>query len=404
MPTQRLYYHDSYLREFTAVFAGWHGASAVVLDRTAFYPASGGQDCDSGTLGGVPVVAVEQRDGEVLHLLEHPERFAVQPGATVSGSIDWEPRYALMQHHTGQHLLSALALQLFGWETASVHIGLRSATVEFATPEASEVELFALEERAHAEIAAARPVSVRLYDDETISGVALRKPVAREGALRVVTIEGLDQSACGGTHVSSTAEIGCLLLGATERIRKHVRVEFACGLRALNVARTHRRLVQSIASTLQCQPEQAPDLLEQHRGELVRLGKREKVLVKELSAWQGRAARENLQQQKEARDAGACVCAVRWVPVNPGEAERAFATAFCEQPRGALLTVCAESGAFLLVCSPDAFDAARWLSGLAESAGAKGGGNATQVSGRLLEPSRSAELAARLPESPFELS
>ncbi|MCW5964192.1 MAG: hypothetical protein KIT83_09140 [Bryobacterales bacterium] len=396
--TERLYYHDATLRQFQAKLIGWSDDGAAVLDRTAFYPASGGQDHDTGSLGGTRVTAVEERDGVLLHVLAEPlsEEFAV--GSTLDGCIDWERRFDLMQHHTGQHLLSAMALKLHGWETVSVHIGVGSATVEFAVPSATAEALAALESRVNGEIAAAHPVTVAVFAEN--EAPALRKMVTREGPLRVVTIQGIDQSACGGTHVSSTAQIGCLLLGASERIRKQLRVEFVCGLRAVRRSAMQRDLLVRAAAALQCQPDQLPQLLAQQRDELLRLAKRERALSRDLSAWRGRDARHSLTTDADGR-----CCAIRWVNENPGEAERTFATAFCEAPGGVLLTVCASTGAFLLATNPSSgVDAARWLTEQAAPLGAKGGGSAAMVSGRLAGTSQVQHLAALLPGTPAPIA
>lgn len=396
--TERLYYHDATLREFQAKLVGWSDDGAALLDRTAFYPASGGQDHDTGSLGGVRVTAVEDRDGALLHVLAEPRSAELAIGSAVDGVIDWERRFDLMQHHTGQHLLSAIALSLYGWETASVHIGVGSATVEFAVPSATAEELSALESRVNDEIAEARPVTVRLFAEG--EAPALRKAVKREGPLRVVTIQGIDQSACGGTHVSSTAQIGCLLLGTTERIRKQLRVEFVCGLRAVRRASFQRDLLARAAGILQCQPDQLPQLLAQQREELLRLVKREKALSRDLSTWRGRESRQQL-----AVDADGRCCAVRWVDENPGEAERAFATAFCEAPGGVLLTVCASTGAFLLAANASSgVNAAQWLTEKAAPLGAKGGGSAAMASGRLADAGLVQHLAALLPGTPAPIT
>lgn len=393
--TERLYYHDSFLRRFSAKMVGCTEDGGVLLDRSAFYPESGGQDCDTGWLGGVRVTRVEEREAAIVHHLENPRSLQLSPGSPIEGEIDWERRFDLMQQHSGQHLLSAVAQDLFGWETASVHLGAGSATVEFAVPQASPEELAQLEQRVNLEIAAARPVSAGMYAPD--AAPPLRKPTARTGMLRIVTIEGIDHSACGGTHVGSTAQIGCLLLGATERIRKQVRLEFACGLRAMRRAAEMRLLLSRCAASLQCHPAQLPELVARQRDEALQAAKREKGLSRELATFQGREARSRLPHGGVGPAAQACV-AVRWVPASPAEAERAFANAFCETPASILLTACAETGAFLLGCHPESgFDAAQWLRETAAASGAKGGGSATMVSGRVTPADQARMLPGLLP-------
>ncbi len=399
METERLYHYDATLREFDAVLTGWAEDGAALLNRTAFYPESGGQDCDTGllghtatgVLGAFRVTGVEDRDGLIAHRLEGDARASFSLGQTVHGQIHWPRRYSLMQHHTGQHLLSAVALQLHGWETVSVHIGIHNATVEFAIPTAESAALAVLEQRVNEEIVAAHPVHAAVYAPG--EAPTLRKAVAREGPLRVVTIETLDQSACGGTHVASSAHIGCLLLGATERIRKNLRVEFACGLRAVERASTQRDLLMRAASVLQCHPSQLPALLAQQRDELLRIGKRETILTRQLATWQGRDSRAALSLDAD----GYCV-AVSWIAENPADAQRAFAAAFCEAPGGVLLLANRSSGSFLLATNPESgIQANVWLNGVAAGLGARGGGSSTMVSGRIPNLEALDALAATLP-------
>ncbi|MCU0228984.1 MAG: alanyl-tRNA editing protein [Bryobacterales bacterium] len=403
MTTERLYHDDALLQEFQATVVGLDADGAVLLDRTAFYPESGGQDCDTGTLssltaaGEPPTVrawtvrAVEDRAGAIAHLLEDTQPEPPQPGQTLRGRIDWMRRLSLMQHHSGQHLLSAVALQHHGWETVSVHLGVHNATVEFAISSAEAAALADLERRANLEIAAALPITATFYPPG--EAPVLRKTVQREGPLRVVSIEGLDRSACGGTHVPNTAQIGCLLLGATERIRKNLRVEFVCGLRAVERAAGQRDLLAQVTTAMQCAAHQAPAMLARQREELIRLGKREAVLARELATWRGRQARAEL-----ALDANGNCVAVQWTAANPGEVERAFALAFCEMPGSILLAANRESGSFLLATHPESgFHAQEWLRLAGAALGAKGGGSAAMVNGRLPSPEALDALAATLP-------
>ena len=243
-PTERLYYTDAYQAEFTArVVDTKDDGRRVYLDATAFYPTSGGQKNDLGTLGGVSVVDIVDEENVIAHVLAGPV------GDTqVTGKIDWRRRFDHMQQHTGQHLLSAVFDDLFGMKTVSVHFGDSHSTLDLESDSLSADKLQRAECRANEIIAENRAVSVGFEDAGTAKG--LRKSVDREGALRIVSIDRLDRSACGGTHVRATGEIGCAMLRGTERIRNTMRVQFLCGLRAITRSRADFEALTGIAATL----------------------------------------------------------------------------------------------------------------------------------------------------------
>jgi alanyl-tRNA synthetase len=248
--TERLYYTDAYLRTFDArIVDRASDGRTIYLDRTAFYPTSGGQPFDTGTLAGIAVTDVIDEGERIAHVLAAP---APHDTATVSGIVDWTRRFDHMQQHTGQHLLSAIFADRFDLNTVSVHFGATSSTLDLDSETVSQKTLVAAEELANAAIAAPRDVSIAYESAATVTG--LRKAPPREGELRVVTIESLDKSACGGTHVRSTAEIGALLIRGTERVRKTTRVEFVCGLRAVRSARADHELISVLALSMGVAP------------------------------------------------------------------------------------------------------------------------------------------------------
>ena len=249
--TERLYYTDAYLRDFDAqVVERANDGRTLYLDRTAFYPTSGGQPFDTGTLAGVAVTDVVDEGERVAHVLAAPA-----PAAdTVRGAIDWTRRFDHMQQHTGQHLLSAIFADRFNLETVSVHFGAESSTLDLDAESLPQKTLLTVEQLANAAVTEPRAVSVSFENAATVTG--LRKPPPREGELRVVTIDALDRSACGGTHVRSTAEIGSILLRGTERVRKTTRVEFICGMRAVRAARADHELVSALALSLGVAPSE----------------------------------------------------------------------------------------------------------------------------------------------------
>ncbi len=249
--TERLYYHDSFLREFDARVISSEKAGEkwqVVLDRTAFYPTSGGQPHDTGRLGGAAVVEVTERtDGSVVHIADGP----VEVGA-VHGAIDWERRFEHMQQHTGQHLLSATFLKLFNYPTVSFHLGREVSTIDLAATAIEPGQLEQAEQATNQVIFGDRPVKVSFGSAEQLSAAGIRKAVDREGILRVIEIEGCDRQPCGGTHVARTGQIGMALLRKCEKVKQNWRVEFVCGARAASAARQDLRLLNEAARSLGC--------------------------------------------------------------------------------------------------------------------------------------------------------
>lgn len=262
--TERLYYHDAALCSFDGIIIA-HGADAqhVILDRSAFYPTSGGQPHDTGTLNGVRVVDVIDEDDRVIHLLEAP-----LPLGPVHGEVDPARRHDHMQQHTAQHLLSALAADRFGWETASVHFGADHSSIEFDTTAASEGELRELEAMANAAVAAAHPVTISFEESAEAAALGLRKAPARPGVIRVISIDQIDRSACGGTHVASTAAIGAIVVRGVERIRGHVRVGFLAGTRVIERGHATEALLASTAEAMSCAIEELPEIIAKRHVEL----------------------------------------------------------------------------------------------------------------------------------------
>ena len=254
--TERLYYTDARLTEFTANVVEIAG-ERVYLDRTAFYPTSGGQQFDTGTLGDARVVDVVDEKDRIAHVLEKAARFSA--GEEVKGRVDAARRFDHMQQHTGQHLLSAVFEDLFGHKTVSVHFGDESSTLDLDAPSLSMERALKAERRANEIVLENRPVKVTFEDSATASG--LRKAVDRTGEIRIVEIAGTDRSACGGTHVGGTAEIGPVTLRRVEKNKQGMRVEFICGWRALARARADFDALAAIAGSLTSSIDEAPGLV-----------------------------------------------------------------------------------------------------------------------------------------------
>jgi alanyl-tRNA synthetase len=251
--TERLFYTDAYLRVFSARVVAiepggpWGARPGVILDRTAFYPTSGGQPHDTGTLGGAPVVDVVEVNGSIVHVLGDQDGVptassAIAPGAGVEGTVDWERRFDHMQQHTGQHVLSAVFARVLGAETVSVHLD-GSSTLDLATSSLEPEVARRAEDEGNRIVFENRAVTVRFVSEAEAEQMGLRRPPQRSGTIRVVEVADCDRSACGGTHVRSTGEIGPIVLRRWERMKGQIRVEFLAGWRAIDDYRWKHALI-----------------------------------------------------------------------------------------------------------------------------------------------------------------
>ncbi len=282
--TKRLYYEDAYLTEFEAEVVErreHEGLPAVVLDRTAFYPESGGQPWDKGTLDGVEVVKVVEEDGSILHVLAKEI-----PGPRVRGLVDWPTRFDHMQQHTGQHVLSQAFWELLKGETLSFHLGPEVSTLEIGLRAITDADADRVEARANAIVWEGREVKAYSVPEERIGDVPLRRPPKKHGLLRVVEVDGFDWSACGGTHCRRTGEIGAIRLGAIEKIRGNLRFEFLCGGRALRDARGKDRTVRKLAAAFSCAAADVGAQVDKLSAEYKALKKRARRLEEKLAVFE----------------------------------------------------------------------------------------------------------------------
>ena len=260
--SERLYYRDSFLREFETQVISCEIAQTerageespcwwVTLEQSAFYPTSGGQPHDTGRLGDAPVLNVfEREDGTVVHVTDR--QIALGP---VRGSIDWSRRFDHMQQHSGSHVLTAAFLALFDISPVSFHMGKSVSTLDIATSSISAEQLENIERFVNEIIFEDRPIQVRYGTVAELATLGVRKDSEREGILRAVEIQGVDIQACGGTHVCHTGQIGMILVRRVKKIRENCRVEFVCGQRARQVARADFALVEDISQRLTCGPD-----------------------------------------------------------------------------------------------------------------------------------------------------
>lgn len=290
MTTRRLYYDDSFEREFTARvvhcellppdFQSGITAQALglLLDRTAFYPTSGGQPNDLGKIGEANVLDVRDDGDEIIHVVDR------RPGSPdVLGCINWPRRFDHMQQHTGQHLLSAMFQERFGRPTVSFHLGSEMSTIDLHGPEPTEEVLEGAERAANSIIFEDRPVTVRYGTAEDLGKLGVRKEVERKGILRAIEIEGADLQPCGGTHVKSTGQIGTLLVRRCTKMRQDWRVEFVCGGRAERAARQDFQRIRAAAEKLGCAPDEIVASIGRVLSERDAIFKRTRALLERLA-------------------------------------------------------------------------------------------------------------------------
>ncbi|MEW6723359.1 MAG: DHHA1 domain-containing protein [Bacillota bacterium] len=319
--TQRLYYNDSYLVSFHARVvavdpADEPGLYRVILDRTAFYPESGGQPADGGTIAGHPVTGVTEQDDQVVHLVRLEATIAQSlVGQEVEGAIDWPRRLDHLQQHAGQHLLSAAFEQLYDADTIGFHLGDEEVTIDLTLDELTVEAAKAAERRVNQVVLENRPIRVRWADPEEAAGLPLRKRPERAGTLRLIEVEGFDLNACGGTHPRRTGEVGLVKIIGWERMRRQVRVRFFCGWRALSDYSLKNEIVAGLVATLAVPAVQLRDEAARLQESLAAADRELRQLRQELLAAEAAA----LLAGASSNPAGLRVLVRRWEGREAGE-------------------------------------------------------------------------------------
>ena len=259
--TERLYYSDSHLIEFdarvidiTERVSGW---TAVVLDKTAFYPTGGGQPSDTGTINGTRVVECIDDGDVVLHLLQGTTPAI---GSIAKGRVDWRRRLDHMQQHTGQHILSQAFVTLFNAPTKSFRVLDHSCEIDVDLANASTTIIERAVELANNVIWEDREITIRSVTAEEAAELPLRKDPTREGELRLIEIAGFDLTPCGGTHAYRTGEVGMIAVRSWERAKGLTRIEFVAGARALADYRAANKSARDIAALFSTSRDEAPQL------------------------------------------------------------------------------------------------------------------------------------------------
>ena len=309
MTTPPAYERDPYCQEMDALILSvgeGQGRPFAVLSDTVLYPEGGGQPADRGFLDRLEVLDVQKVAGDVRHYLASPA--ALGP---VTVRLDWARRFDHMQQHTGQHVLTAVAQERFGWETTAFHLGEERCDIELATPNLAPQELSRLEEGVAEQIRAARPVTVQRVALEAYQAMNVRSrglPEGHSGEVRLVAIEGLDLNTCGGTHLRNTAELECLKLLGCEPIRGGMRLFFTVGVRARRRMESHEKRNAALRNLLGAPDEAIVQAVEAKLEQLRAIEQRVRLLEEERVASQveALAARPGtlVEQHCEGKDAG----------------------------------------------------------------------------------------------------
>jgi alanyl-tRNA synthetase len=381
--SEKTYQTDSYCREISARVTRKElrdNRFFIRLDRTIFCPAGGGQPADQGTINGLPVLELAMENDDIIHVLEQ------DPGQEeVCLRLDFQRRYDHMQQHTAQHLLSQVLLNLFDAPTLSFAIGPEHASIEIGRRALNGEEIRVLENECARLIFANLPV--RVFASEDTAALHLRKPAQRQGKIRVVEIAGLDQSACGGTHLQSSAEIGLLKIVKTDRVRANIRLYYLSGSRALGDYQLKhdvaQRLQRAVTQPLADIPLQVETLLKE-KDELRRALKK--------------MQRRDLEKEIAAMAAGHDLV-VREFPGIDAVELRFFVSALMKQGRQVLAYSTTPPRHIVIGRGRGAFDLRQICAAIFARLDGKGGGAANLIEGHAKDFSKIAQVIALLQTS-----
>ncbi len=379
--TEKIYLRDPYCRETTARVTGKEqrdGRFRIRLERTIFCPAGGGQPDDRGAINNMPVLGLASEEDDVIHILE------LDPGpGEACLRLDFARRYDHMQQHTAQHLLSQVLVRLFEAPTLSFAIGPDHSSIEIGRAEFKQEETLLLEAECARLIFANLPV--RIFASDDLSALQLRKPPKRQGKIRVVEIQDLDQSACGGTHLKSSAEIGLLKVIKTERVRSNIRLYYAAGYRALRDYQLKhevaQRLQRAVTQPLADIPLQVETMLRE-KDELRRALKK--------------TQRRELEREADAAGANNDPLTVREFSALDISEIRFFATSLLNRGRNVLAYSQSPQKYIVIGRGRGTADLRRISARIFTLLGGKGGGGENLIEGRGEDFSRIAEVVEML--------
>lgn len=376
MSSERLYYTEPYLVEFDAVVrevTPQNDRWKIVLDRTAFYPTSGGQPFDTGTIGSANVVDVfEQEDGTIVHLVDRE----IETNSRVRGHVDWRRRFDHMQQHTGQHLLSAAFEREAGAKTVSFHLGTSASTIDLDV-EVPADQIARVEDVVNGILWEDREVFVKFVTANEAAKLPLRKEPLREGDLRIIDIKDYDLSACGGTHVRRTGGIGLIAISGYERFKGGLRVEFVCGGRVLRAYRSLKSSVSGSVRLLSVLPDELPSAIEK----LQTAGRTQQK--SQAGLYERLAAHEAASLASSGEKVGALHVVAATVSGWDANSLKKLASSIAEKPATIAVLMTTESPALIVVArSQDvSLDTGDLLKTLIDQFGGRGGGKGAMAQG-----------------------
>jgi len=384
----RLYLEDSFCRSFEGRIEasrrcdeGWE----IALDRTCFYPGGGGQPADRGTLHGMPVLDVREDDGQVWHQV--PE---LPTAPALRGEIDWARRFDHMQQHSGQHLLSAVALERLGANTLSFHLGTEVVTIDLDADEITPSVAQALEDEANRLVMSDIPVRAYIVAPGDVPALHLRKPPTKGEQTRIVEIVGVDLSPCGGTHVSATGQIGLIKLRRAERYKGGTRVEFLCGWRALRDYQWKHQAIAALAHDWSVADRDVESAVRRTLASEREAQRQLEHLRRQVVGYEAAAMRAS------APTVGSVAIVARALAGSSAQEAKQIANALAGEPGTVALLAATEPAVRLFfVRSPDvSLDMRALLHEVTQSFGGGGGGRPEAAEGGGMPPEKAAEALA----------
>ena len=374
--TERLYYDASYMDEFTAYVTAVRekdGKTEVALNRSAFYPTSGGQPYDTGVMGNVRVLDVNvDNAGEVWHLIDGE----LNVGDEVFCKIDWARRFDHMQQHAGEHMLAGAVYRHFGGNTIGLHLGAEVSTIDVTMPDGSthltEEQIHILEMDVNEQIHEDVPIKCWFPDEQELSELPLRKPPTVKEHVRIVAIGNKEMVACGGTHPSTAGQIGMVKIVDARPAKGKMRLGFICGMRAFRDYQKRMIVSDRAAEMFSTKVENLPDAVAKMQENIVSLQRELNNMRRE------QALREIDGLMKNAAEMDGAKVAAGTLPSLTPDALRELASGLIEQSGViALLASPKESGGYLTLFarSQDVkYDVGKLLREASSSCGGKGGG------------------------------
>lgn len=369
---EKLYYKMPYVKSFEAKVIGCHpgndGRFKVILDRTGFYPEGGGQPADTGSLGGVRVLDVHEREEGIVHETDGP----LEEGQTVVGTIDWDRRFRYMQNHSGEHIFSGLVHRQYGYDNVGFHMGREEVTVDFNGILTTE-QLEALEEQVNRVIMEDKPVLELHPSKEELASMEYRSKKELTGDVRIIEIPDGDVCACCGTHVMTTGEIGIFKATGMIRYKGGVRVSMLCGLDALQDYQKKQKTVAELSVMLSARPEKVTEAVEKLKNESGLKDAKLNQLYQELFA----ARMERLERQQEPL----VVFEPNLAPIQL----RQYCTLLYENGRGSRVLVCSgEEGRYQYAMGSGSEDMRSCSRTMNSKLSGRGGGSALMAQGTFL--------------------